>query len=207
MALALPPSGAHGPFQARRRPRFLFIQRTMQYTSFSAFVRAIKDGLRSDIGRLPRGLAWIFFLLGGLFLYSEIHGPTTVVLFGRQADGVVESIRYVSGRHAEELPTIRYLLPDGKTAEFETLALLRRRFVVGEHLRIRYVPWWPKRAEIFSFGQLFSPLIIGWVGAYIFLRGGAGILRARKQRIIDQQNLAAFIAGHAPHRPSGSHPH
>jgi hypothetical protein len=173
------------------------MKRTTQYTSFSAFIGAIKQDLRSTVGRLPRGIAWLFFLLGGLFLYSELGRIMPVVLFGRQADGVIASIRYVRARHTDEIPMIRYSLPDGKPVTFETTALLGRGFKVGQELRIRYVPWWPQRAEIFSFGQLFSPLIIGWLGAYIFLAGGVGILRARKQRIIDQQNLEAFIASHS----------
>ncbi len=172
----------------------------MAYTSFSAFTWAIRQSVRTAVGRLPPAGAWLCFLLGGLFLYTTLSRLTPIVLLGQQADGVVVSLRHVSGRHAHVLPTVRYTLPDGQTATFETASLLGRHFTVGEQLRIRYLPWWPERAEIFSFGQLFSPLIITWIGAYIFFAGGMAVIRARKQRIIDQQNLDAFMASQAERR-------
>jgi hypothetical protein len=172
----------------------------MQYHSFSAFIAAIGESFRDVPGRLPRPFAWFAFLLGGLFLYGEINGPTTILLLGRQADGVVVEIRYVRGRNTSVIPVIRYTLPDGSTASFHTSALLGRDFTVGERLRIRYLPFWRERGEIFSFGQLFSPLIIGWVGACLFFAGGLAVLRGRKQRVLDKEKLDAFIASHTSHR-------
>src|ERR1700760_1882978 len=88
----------------------------MRYPSFSAFTLAIRQSLRTAMGRLPPAGAWLCFLLGGLFLYGALSRLTPIILFGRQADGVVTSLRYMRGRHVDVLPTVGYALPGGQIA-------------------------------------------------------------------------------------------
>lgn len=156
----------------------------MQYSSFSAFLSAIGQSFRSAISRCPLAVAWILFLVGGLFLYAALSGPTPLVLFGRNTDGVVVSIRIIPGHRQAQRPTVFYALPEGKALSFETTALLGRTFHMHEKLQVRYLPWWPQQVAIFSFGQLFSPLLIEWAGACLFLAGGVGLVRARRPQIV-----------------------
>lgn len=147
-------------------------------------------------------VATLLFLLSALFLGGTLQGQCRLAAFGKKADGVVTKLRAATSSSSSSgtrnssggynrsggggttyFYTVRFTPENGPPVEFETTGCWGTVLVVGDAVKIIYLPSRPTRAEIYTTKQLWLPMCTG-LGMGLACLGGGGFMLRRRRRAV-----------------------
>ena len=146
-------------------------------------------------------IATLLLLLSALFLGATLQGQCRVAAFGKIADGVVTKLRAktssstssgkrnAAGQYTQTggggttyFYTVRFTPENGLPVEFEATGCWGTVLIMGDTVKVIYLPSRPTYAEIYTTKQLWLPMCTGLGMGLACLGGGAFMLRLRRNK-------------------------
>lgn len=97
-----------------------------------------------------------------------------LIVFGAKTEGTVLDAKSAGGGKSKY--AVRFMLPDGGEATFQTSSTWGSRHQAGDKVPVIYLPGNPSRAEINTMRQLVLPMAIGMVAASLCLAAGVCVI-------------------------------